>query len=167
MAAENLGRNPADVVAGAVVAAIGATYTIVALQTPAANSSASVIGPAIVPTLLGVLLALGGAAVAIGGLRLRPAGATTDPAEAPDTAPSGGLRLWVTVAIFGAYVIAFIPVGYLLSTIAFLMGLASYFSPRKWKSNLIFAIMFPLVVFVMFEYLLRVPLPQGLLAGVL
>ncbi|MEV7647366.1 tripartite tricarboxylate transporter TctB family protein [Arthrobacter sp. NPDC089319] len=167
MAAENLGRNPADVIAGGVVAAVGVAYTIVALQTPAANSSASVIGPAIVPTLLGVLLALGGAAVAIGGLRLRPAEGKADPAGTTEPAQSGGLRLWVTIAIFGAYVLAFIPVGYLLSTIAFLMGLATYFSPTKWKSNLIFAISFPLIVFVMFEYLLRVPLPQGLLSGVL
>ncbi|MGM0929981.1 MAG: tripartite tricarboxylate transporter TctB family protein [Actinomycetota bacterium] len=161
MATENLGRNPADIIAGAVVGGVGVAYTIVALQTPQASSSASVIGPAVFPTLLGVLLALGGAAVAIGGWRLRPAEAKTEPAQ------SGGLRLWVTIAIFGAYVLAFIPVGYLLSTVAFLMGLATYFSPAKWKSNLIFAISFPLIVFVLFEYLLRVPLPQGLLAGVL
>jgi putative tricarboxylic transport membrane protein len=144
-----------------VVGVVGVAYTLVALQTPPASSSASVVGPAVFPTLLGVLLALGGAAVALGGLRLRPAEATTEPAQ------SGGLRLWVTIAIFGAYVLAFIPVGYLLSTVAFLMGIASYFSPDKWKSNLIFAISFPLTVFVMFEYLLRVPLPQGLLSGVL
>ncbi|EMY34858.1 hypothetical protein D477_007449 [Arthrobacter crystallopoietes BAB-32] len=161
MTAEKLGRKPADTVAGAVVAGVGAAYTIVALQTPPDPSSASVIGPAVFPTLLGVLLVLGGVAVAIGGLRLRPARAKAEPAQ------NGGWRLWVTVAIFGAYVIAFIPVGYLLSTVAFLMGVASYFSPHKWKSNLIFAIVFPLIVLVVFEYLLRVPLPEGLLAGVL
>ncbi|MFD4420582.1 tripartite tricarboxylate transporter TctB family protein [Agromyces sp. NPDC058484] len=162
MAAENLKRRPKDVVAGAVVGVLGVAYTIVALQTQPDPSSASVIGPAVFPTLLGILLVAGGAALALTGLRFRPA--TADETEPPTR---DGRRLWITLAMLAAYVVAFIPVGYLLSTAAFLMGVTSYFSPRSWKSNIVYAVVFPVIVLVVFEYLLRVPLPEGLLAGVL
>ncbi len=162
MHAEHLERRTSDIIAGAVVAAFGTAYTIVALQTPPDASSASVIGPSVLPTVLGILIAAGGVALALTGLRLRPAEADHEREDS-----GGGRRLWITLAMLAAYVIAFIPVGYLLSTAAFLMGVSSYFSPKTWRSNLVYAIVFAGVVFAMFEYALRVPLPEGLLSAVL
>lgn len=162
MDAENLERRSSDVVAGAVVAVFGVAYALFATQIPPDPSTASILGPGVVPLLLGILLAVGGAVLALTGLRLRPAAASDEAARG-----GGGRKLWITLAIFGVYVIAFIPVGYLLSTAAFLMGLTSYFSPKTWRSNIAYAVLFSAAVYVMFEYALRVPLPEGLLSGIL
>ena len=66
-------------------------------------------------------------------------------------------------ALFFVYLAILIPVGFLLSTVAFLMGVTSIYSPQKWIRNLIFSIGFALVVYVAFVYGLAVYLPIGIL----
>lgn len=66
-------------------------------------------------------------------------------------------------ALFFVYLAILIPVGFLLSTVAFLMGVTSIYSPQKWIRNLIFSIGFALVVYVAFVYGLAVYLPVGIL----
>jgi putative tricarboxylic transport membrane protein len=66
-------------------------------------------------------------------------------------------------ALFFVYLAILIPVGFLLSTAAFLMGLTSIYSPQKWIRNLIFSIGFALVVYLAFVYGLAVYLPVGIL----
>jgi putative tricarboxylic transport membrane protein len=66
-------------------------------------------------------------------------------------------------ALFFVYLAILIPVGFLLSTAAFLMGMTSIYSPQKWIRNLIFSIGFALVVYLAFVYGLAVYLPVGIL----
>ena len=66
-------------------------------------------------------------------------------------------------ALFFVYLAILIPVGFLLSTVAFLMGVTSIYSPQKWIRNLIFSIGFALVVYLAFVYGLAVYLPVGIL----
>ena len=66
-------------------------------------------------------------------------------------------------ALFFVYLAILIPVGFLLSTVAFLMGLTSIYSPQKWIRNLIFSVVFAVVVYAAFVYGLAVYLPVGIL----
>ena len=66
-------------------------------------------------------------------------------------------------ALFFVYLAILIPVGFLLSTAAFLMGLTSIYSPEKWIRNLIFSVLFSVVVYAAFVYGLAVYLPVGIL----
>ncbi|UZD62454.1 tripartite tricarboxylate transporter TctB family protein [Brevibacterium sp. JSBI002] len=66
-------------------------------------------------------------------------------------------------ALFFVYLAILIPVGFLLSTAAFLMGLTSIYAPEKWIRNLIFSVIFAVVVYAAFVYGLAVYLPVGIL----
>lgn len=66
-------------------------------------------------------------------------------------------------ALFFVYLAILIPVGFLLSTAAFLMGLTSIYAPEKWIRNLIFSVLFAVVVYTAFVYGLAVYLPVGIL----
>lgn len=66
-------------------------------------------------------------------------------------------------ALFFVYLGVLIPVGFLLSTAAFLMGLTSIYSPEKWIRNLIFSVVFAGLVYAAFVYGLAVYLPVGIL----
>ncbi|WP_181274052.1 tripartite tricarboxylate transporter TctB family protein [Brevibacterium oceani] len=66
-------------------------------------------------------------------------------------------------ALFFVYLAILIPVGFLLATAAFLMGLTSIYAPEKWIRNLIFSVLFAVVVYTAFVYGLAVYLPVGIL----
>lgn len=66
-------------------------------------------------------------------------------------------------ALFFVYLAILIPVGFLLSTAAFLMTMTSIYAPHRWVRNLIFSVLFSLVVYIAFVYGLAVYLPVGIL----
>ncbi|WP_432790363.1 tripartite tricarboxylate transporter TctB family protein [Brevibacterium sp. K11IcPPYGO002] len=66
-------------------------------------------------------------------------------------------------ALFFVYLAILIPVGFLLSTAAFLMGLTSIYAPEKWIRNLIFSVVFAVLVYAAFVFGLAVYLPVGIL----
>ena len=66
-------------------------------------------------------------------------------------------------ALFFVYLAILIPVGFLLSTVAFLMGLTSIYAPQKWIRNLVFSVVFAVVGYAAFVYGLAVYLPVGIL----
>lgn len=66
-------------------------------------------------------------------------------------------------ALFFVYLAILIPVGFLLSTAAFLMTMTSIYAPHRWIRNLIFSVLFALVIYIAFVYGLAVYLPVGIL----
>ncbi|MGC3020841.1 tripartite tricarboxylate transporter TctB family protein [Brevibacterium sp. FAM 24630] len=81
--------------------------------------------------------------------------------EAPPEPPAR--KIVFQFALFFVYLAILIPVGFLLSTAAFLMGLTSIYAPEKWIRNLIFSLVFAVVVYAAFVYGLAVYLPVGIL----
>ena len=73
------------------------------------------------------------------------------------------LKVVFQFALFVVYIAILIPVGFLLSTVAFLMGLTSIYAPQKWIRNLVFSVVFAVVVYAAFVYGLAVYLPVGIL----
>ena len=177
-------RIPGDAIGGVAVTAFGIAYTAVALATPDDTSETSVIGPAAFPVLFGILLTVGALAlVATSAVKARagrtpvgavapapppPAPAAAEPA-ATDAAPHSAPRrnFWVLMGLLAGYVFLFLPLGYLLSTAAFLMALMTYLNPRRVTVNLLYAVLFPVADYLLFGFALRITLPAGVLSGVL
>jgi putative tricarboxylic transport membrane protein len=65
------------------------------------------------------------------------------------------------VAWSALYYFFFETAGYLIATPVFLFGLLSYFNPRRYLTNVLVAVGFTAVVYLLFSILLGVPLPAG------
>ncbi|MGH3368054.1 MAG: tripartite tricarboxylate transporter TctB family protein, partial [Nocardioidaceae bacterium] len=74
-------------------------------------------------------------------------------------------QVLVVSAIFAAYVVAFIPLGYLLSTFLFLVVLTTYIDRAKLLRNCVYGAVFSPAVFVLFNYGLQVQLPSPGILG--
>jgi len=61
----------------------------------------------------------------------------------------------------GLYYYVFETLGYLIATPLFLFGLLSYFNQRKYLTNVLVALGFTGIVYLLFSILLGVPLPSG------
>lgn len=186
MAPVRVKRLPADVYVGAVVFVFAAVVFVASLQIPRVGSNVEIIGPKVVPIALSVVLAIGAVALVLDGLRVTaarsrqslPEGAAAgqhaddmvadgeqdeDEDDEPAVLPGQGRRFVVLAAMLLAYLLVFIPVGYLLATFAFLTAVSMYIERRKWVRNLVFAATFSAVVYVAFTYGLQVELPPGLI----
>jgi putative tricarboxylic transport membrane protein len=127
-----------------------------------------VVGPQGAPIVIGAATLLCAAALVAQAVRRggdgddRPEPGETEgdqPARAPGWRGISDRQVLVTFAIFGAYIVAFIPLGYLLSTFLFLVVMTTYVERRKIARNCIFGAVFSPAVYVLFNYGLQVQLP--------
>lgn len=131
------------------------------------------IGPATVPLALATLLIVSGVALAITGIR---AGKRSHAPQSNSRAeqdveallkesepPVPLKKLLIMILLFIGYAVAFIPLGYLLSTAIFIGIVVTVIDRAKWKRNILFAVGFAVVVYLSFTQLLGVQLPAGLL----
>jgi putative tricarboxylic transport membrane protein len=158
------------VIAGAII------YLYADYQIPVSRMG-DALGPRAFPALVGCGLLLAGA------LLLIEAFSKTKKPEhkAPvDAEPSAGheppavltvrqrvhqsLILIAMVAWTILYYSVFEEVGYLIATVVFLGGLLSYFHRGHYRTNLLTAVGFAVVVDLVFTHLLNVPLPAGILS---
>ncbi|MCZ2826105.1 MULTISPECIES: tripartite tricarboxylate transporter TctB family protein [unclassified Modestobacter] len=162
-------------IAGLVVAGAGGLLLLSARGIEQASGRVPEVGAATLPTALSVLLVLSGLALALTGMRHRHA-----PAEHAGTTPDGepgGIealafpgeppvswrRLAVVVALFIGYALVFIPLGYMLATALYLSVMVTVIDRPRWRRNLVFAVIFAVVVYYAFTELLNVQLPAGVL----
>jgi putative tricarboxylic transport membrane protein len=172
-------RVPADAIAGTVVALVGAGYTAIALGIPADSSEASIIGPAVFPLLFGGGLTVGGLVLLAGALakargRRAPVGAAAappppaaPPMEVPEVVAGPRGNFWVLMGLLAGYILIFLPLGFLLATALYLMAMTTYLRRRKIVPNLLFALLLPTAVYLLFGFGLQITLPAGVLSGVL
>lgn len=155
----------ADSVAGGVGFVFSLAYLAIALQIPLSSLSAAGVGPRVFPIAIGVALALASLALLVKGLREAPGDEGGDPAEPveeeDDTLAQSPTRLGVIIALLFGYILLFVPLGYMISTFLFVSAITMYLDSRHWIRNLVYAILFPLVVYLVFTELLRVTLPTG------
>jgi hypothetical protein len=109
-------------------------------------------GAGAVPVLLALILLVCSLAVVVGGAIARPVGAVR----------------WTewrhAVAILGACVfmaLALERLGYRLTILVALFGLLTLIEKKGWVVGVIFAVVFSLSSYYLFNTLLRVPMPQG------
>jgi len=181
-----------DARAGLVAAVLGIGYLVAAFQIEPDPSTTSIVGPHVAPLVIGAAIVVCSLVLVVQAMRAPakdpsaeaevgnpPRSAAVDTGESepeaaesadepsegpePESAWMSRRRALVVSAIFAAYIVAFIPIGYLLSTFAFLVGLTTYVDRTKLLRNCIFAAVFSPVVYVLFNYGLQVQLPPGLL----
>ncbi|HEU5045200.1 MAG TPA: tripartite tricarboxylate transporter TctB family protein [Nocardioidaceae bacterium] len=171
---------PRDVALGGVTGLLGLVFVIGALTITPDPSAFKVLGPRVAPLIIGAAAVLVSIALVVRGLRpgSRPEEQPAPPDEIRTTASmsdgdadeeSAGSswrthqRLIVTFGLLTGYVLVFIPLGYVVSTFAFLVALTTYTEPRKVLRNSLFAAAFAVVVYLVFTRGLQVQLPPGLL----
>ncbi len=121
------------------------------------------LGPKAFPALVGfAMLACG---LALGSKAILQLTAFAVPSGGDDEAQKGHP---VAVTLVGAWLLAYYlvyePLGFIISTVLFLLGLTAYFNRGKWIANIAVAVGFPVVLDLLFSYALgRSPAP-GLLS---
>jgi putative tricarboxylic transport membrane protein len=163
-----------DARAGVVAAVLGGVYLAAAFWIEPDPSSTSVVGPRAAPMVIGAATLVCAVALVVQALRspARADGDGSDRTGQPESEESQGesrrlsqRQVLVVSAIFAAYVVAFIPLGYLLSTFLFLVGLTTYVDRDKLPRNCLYAAVFSSLVYVLFNYGLQVQLPSPGLLG--
>ncbi|TSI12199.1 tripartite tricarboxylate transporter TctB family protein [Brevibacterium aurantiacum] len=179
-----------DVITGIAVTLVGAVYYIATFWI---QETKNIVTPATFPAIVGIaLIVLGlflvgqalyrsrklaevvpsgttsaGRASASGGagadasegvVGVESAGVVLDAPEEPKSK-----QVVLQFALFFIYLGILIPVGFLLSTAAFLMTMTSIYAPHRWVRNLIFSVLFSVIIYVAFVYGLAVYLPVGIL----
>jgi putative tricarboxylic transport membrane protein len=119
------------------------------------------LGPRSFPMLIGAGLVIAAVLLLLESLR-RPAASTATVAPDDTAEPKRNLRTVLSVAAATAlYFVAFVPVGYVLSTAAYLSGMILWFyRGNRWLAVGV-AIGFALVTYLLFTYGLRARLPRG------
>lgn len=88
-------------------------------------------------------------------------------AEPEDRPMSTTRRLLIIIGMLAVYAITIIPVGYIITTFLFLVAMTMFIDRAHWLRNLIFAAVFTATVYVLFNEVLKVILPGGILEGLL
>lgn len=135
---------------GAVV--IGATAALViagGLTTP--DPGFGVVGPAAFPLAIGALMLVSAAWLARDAAR----------SSAPALDPIDRRPLLATVLATGALLVAFVPAGFVLSGASFLVVQSRILGSRSLVRDLVAALAFVAVVYLLFVKLLTIDLPRG------
>ena len=87
----------------------------------------------------------------------------------PASASPQGRRMWNRLVWIVAwcflYGITIETAGYLLSTGFVTFALLAYFNRGRWILNIIFSLVTPISIYILFDTLLKVPLPKGWLGS--
>jgi putative tricarboxylic transport membrane protein len=136
-------------------------YLAAAFAIPESSFENTPVGPKAVPIAIGVALATASLALAIRGFVW---GRSRRDAASGDEAPPQDLRkLGVVTLLLLAYILIFVPLGYALSTFLFMLAATTYLDREHWIRNLVYAIVFSVVVYSIFVYVFGVQLPAGIL----
>ena len=145
-----------DAVAG--LACLAASLVLLLMTRGLPQSALVPIGPAFYPRVLLAITAALSAALAVSGLRARPAPAV----------PVHYRLVLLTFGIFTAYVVALPWLGYRLGTFLFVGVLQAVLEPpqgRRWLFVALVALVTALATYYAFEVYLSVLLPRGRLTG--
>ena len=114
-------------------------------------------GPFFFPSVAAVLLGGLSLALLISGARQKGVGG------GPGVKKSMRNRVLWIIAWCAFYAVTIERLGYLFSTALVTFALLWYFNRRAWVFNLILAVATPVSIFILFDSLLKVSLPRGIL----
>lgn len=135
---------------GAIVAQI--------LRSPSTRDSSGP-GPFFLPTICALVIA---------GLSLTLLVKSVREPDSTSVSPQGrrmwNRLVWIVAWCF-LYGITIETAGYLLSTGIVTFALLAYFNRGRWTLNIIFSLVTPISIYILFDTLLKVPLPKGWLGS--
>jgi len=157
-----------NIIAGGSSFIISLIYTLLAFQIPMSSYKSADIQPGTFPIIIGCLWMLVSLVLLIQGILAirRRKEDTGKPLESTiisdmEESEQDGKKLLIILLFILAYIVLFVSLGYLLSTALFIFGVTTYLERKKWVRNLIYAILFPVIVYLVFNDLLEVYLPSG------
>lgn len=119
------------------------------------------LGPRAFPRMLGVCLLIAAAMLLAEMLRNR---------KQPDAAGAAVLKWdryhWVVVAVAvwtALFIALFEPLGYILATAIYLLGMTAYFNRGRWMMNGLTSLLFVIISYFLFTQVLGVSLARGIL----
>ncbi|RBW68033.1 tripartite tricarboxylate transporter TctB family protein [Bacillus taeanensis] len=71
--------------------------------------------------------------------------------------------LLITLGLILAYIVLLEPIGFVLDTMVFLIVTTRILGYQNWKITISVSVIFTLVLYISFNYLLNIYLPQGIL----
>lgn len=148
-----------DRVTGAVIATVGVAAAWAGSRLP--DVPGQDVGPSVFPMIIGGGMLVCGVLIALG------VGSSLEVPETPEEAPRPwfyGLRALLPPALLLFYVLAADTLGFLI-TAGVLVGVTSLALGARLRLALPLAVLAPLFVHAVFVKLLRVPLPDGLMAA--
>ncbi len=150
----------------AVFLAVGVGYEAMALSMPLGGFGSP--GPGLFPMLVGGALIATAAACLVQNLcSAAPAAASIDQS---DQAAEGRIehgKAWLLVAALILYVAALKPIGFPVALTLLLMASVRIFGYANWLRNFAMSLLMTIIAYVVFIVWLKVPLPLGILAGLL
>ena len=158
-------RLNADTVAGGIGFAFALAYLAAAFTIPEGSFSNAAVGPAALPIVIGAALAVASLALAargfLRGVPTREEPEAEDAEELDDNPAQSPARFAVVAGLLLGYVVLFLPLGYVISTFLFLFGTTMYLERGRPVRNVVYSLLFALVVYYVFTELLTVVLPAG------
>ena len=142
-------RNP-DLVGAVLIAVLALVVIGGGVTTP--DPEFGVVSPAVLPTLVGVLMLGSAVWLAVDALRGTPPPET----EAIDRQP-----FISTIAATLAFLLAFVPLGFILSATAFLIAQARILGSRHLLRDSIASVLFIAALYLLFVQGLTIALPKG------
>jgi putative tricarboxylic transport membrane protein len=153
-----------DVVAGGAMFVFAIAYLVAAFAIPESSFENTPVGPKAVPIAIGVALGAASLALAIRGFLKGRSERDAAPGAPGEDAPPQDLRkLGVVALLLLAYILIFVPLGYAISTFLFMLAATMYLDREHWIRNLVYAVIFSVVVYSIFVYVFGVQLPAGIL----
>lgn len=133
-------------------------YIAMAFNIPSSSFSNAAVGPKALPIAIGGALTIAALALIVRRLRGSQEDGGIAAGEMP---PQNPVRFAVLVAILVGYVLVFVPLGYVISTFLFIVGVTMYLDRERPVRNVVYALVFSVVVYFVFSQLLGVTLPTG------
>lgn len=153
-----------DTTVGLFAIVLGALYSIMTWQLPRA-SIGSPTAPLIFPAIIGgFMVALG-----VGILLIDLKKAMHTPEKKRGAKDPGYWKLVVgTLVLCGVYGMIFEHLGYMVSTLLFLMGLLTLVNePKRWRNNIIITVVFTVGLWVIFVYGFKIVFPTLIDGGLI
>lgn len=136
---------------GAAVIAVLAVITLAGgLTTP--DPGFGVVGPAVLPTIIGALMLVTAVWLAVDVARGTPP---------PSTEPLDRRPFAYSVAATAAFLFAFVPLGFVISAATFLVAQARILGSRHLVRDVIAGVVFIVALYLLFVQFLTIALPKG------
>lgn len=148
-----------DVGSGGLLLALSAAYYLGTRNLAVGRGEP---GPAFFPMLLSAALFVVGLAILVNGVRTTQRSAVRANGEDQEKRGGGVGKVWAAVALTFLYVWLFVPLGFVLSTLAYTFGVTFLF--RGDQPRLLFTVppLCTLVIYLFFRVGLGARLPSGL-----
>lgn len=141
-------RHP-DAIGAIVVGVVAIIVLYGGVTTP--DPGFGVVSPAAFPILLGILMLL-----SAGWLALRARGAALPTLEPIDRGPLAG-----SLVATGVFLVAFVPLGFVLSAVPFFVIESRILGSRALARDVVTALLFTGAVYLLFARFLTIDLPKG------